>query len=169
MKKRTTSLENFCSACVAIFMLVPSLIYMIMEEGFPWKFYLTVFIGCVIYLIVYHLRGGNQFDELTRMIDSTSDPDKISFYKGCREVNRDSVMGVELVTIIGFGAISIVMQWVDFLIPSLLCGLVIGFCFMALIRSLTQKIPEEKTPTVEDIVAEMNEEFKANAARVRGI
>jgi hypothetical protein len=40
---------------------------------------------------------------------------------------------------------------------------------MALIRSLTQKIPEEKTPTVEEIVAEMNEEFKANAARVRGI
>ena len=147
-------------------MLVPSLVYMILKKGFPWQFYLTVLGGCVLYLIIYRLRGGNQFDELTRMIEKEKNPDKLAFYKGSREANREAAMGVYLVIIIGFGAISIVLQLVDYLVAAILCALVIGYCLMGLIKTISQKIPKDNTPTVEEIVAEMNEEFKANAARV---
>lgn len=165
MKK--ISLEAFCSAMVVMFATIPSFVYMILEKGFPWQFYLTILGGCVLYLIVYRLRGGNLFDELTRLIDKETDPDKLAFYKRCRKANRESGMGLYLIAIIGFGAISVVLQLVDYFVAAILCAIVIGYCLMGLIKTIRQRIPEDREPTVEQIVAEMNDEFRANAARVR--
>ncbi len=164
MKKM--SLETFCSSTVALFVTIPSFVYMILEKGFPWQFYLAVLGGCILYLIIYRLRGGNTFDELTRLIEKEENPDKLAFYKGCREANRESGMGIYLIAIIGLGAISVVLQLVDYFLPAISCALVIGYCLMGLIKTIRQRIPEDSEPTVEQIVAEMNDEFRANAARV---